>query len=623
MVGMSLGARVFAAILVAASLAAMPFRATAAPPSRNILIIDESAAEAPFSRRFGEQIHATLDADGVQAYEIYAEYLDFGHFTGPNYDSILETHFASKYHDKPINLIVALGSAALTFSLRLRAKVWSGIPIVFVSFNETPAKDFPTPPNTTGVVAARPFQDMVKAAKILVPGLAKISLVGDSLKRQPLRGHYQQGVQQVAKTLDVVDLSNFSLDQVRMKITALHDDAAIVYIPIYKDGTGTSHNPVEALKAVAGAANRPIVVDSEDFIGTGATGGFVMSAEKVGREAGQRVARILNGEAAANIPVVTKNFNTPVFDARKLKQWSISESSLPTGSVIRFRQLNAWDRYRWQIVTIVAIIPLQSLIIGWLYYEHRRRRAAERESRQHLLEVAKMDRAMTVSAMSASIAHELNQPLGAILNNAEAAEMLLCANLPDLDQLKEILADIRRDDSRAAEIIKRLRSLLKHGDLEAKEIDLAEVMNDTIRLIEHQAAETGVVLKVRSVPDNLWVRADRVHIQQVILNVAMNAIDAMQSSPPSARKLELNVNRSNGEVTVSLKDTGPGIQEDKLASIFEPFVTTKKQGTGIGLSIARTIINTYGGKIWAENEAGGGAIFHFTLRSVRTETEAI
>jgi signal transduction histidine kinase len=202
------------------------------------------------------------------------------------------------------------------------------------------------------------------------------------------------------------------------------------------------------------------VVDSEDFIGMGATGGFVMSAEKVGREAGQRVARILNGEAAANIPVVTTNFNTPVFDARKLEQWSISESSLPAGSVVLFRQPNAWDLYRWQIVAIVTIIPLQSLIIGCLYYEHRRRRAAERESRQHLLEVAKMDRAMTVSAMSASIAHELNQPLGAILNNAEAAEMLLCANLPDLDQLKEILADIRRDDSRAAGIIKRLRALL-------------------------------------------------------------------------------------------------------------------------------------------------------------------
>jgi len=601
----------------------MPFRATAEPLPRNILIVDESAADSPFGRRFKDQIHSTLDAESVQAYAMYAEYLDFGHFTGPSYVSALETYLTNKYRDKPISLIVALGSDALKFSARLRATLWPSAPIVFVTFDEIAAKDLAALPNTTGVIATRPFQDMVKAARLLVPDLAQIALIGDLLKRQPLRGQYQQDVQQVAKELDVTNLSDLPLYEIRKQIAALHDDTAIVYIPIYRDSTGASHNPAEALKTIADSANRPIVVDSEDFIGTGATGGFVMSAEKLGREAGQTVARIFNGESASSIPVVTKNFNTPVFDARKLKQWGISESSLPAGSVVRFRQLNAWDLYRWQILTIVIIIPLQSVIIGWLYYEHRRRRAAERDSRQHLLEVAKMDRAMTASAMSASIAHELNQPLGAILNNAEAAELLLSARLPDREQLKEILADIRRDDARAAEIIKRLRALLKHADLEAKEIDLAEVVNDTVRLFEHQAEQQGVVLIIRSVPDNVWVRADRVHIQQVILNVAMNAMDAMQALPLGARELEVDVSRHNGDVMVSIRDTGTGIPEDKLDSIFEPFVTTKKQGTGIGLSIARTIMSTYGGKIWAENEPGGGAIFRFTLRSVRAEAEAI
>ncbi len=159
---------------------------------------------SPFGRRFGEQIHATLDAKSVRGYAIYAEYLDLGHFTGPNYDSILQTYFTNKYRDKPISLIVALGSEAFKFSLRLRAKVWSDAAIVFVSFDDTAAKDFTAPPNTTGIIAARPFQDMVKAAKILVPGLSQIALVGDSLKRQPLRGQYQQDMQQVAKEVDVV-----------------------------------------------------------------------------------------------------------------------------------------------------------------------------------------------------------------------------------------------------------------------------------------------------------------------------------------------------------------------------------------------------------------------------------
>jgi C4-dicarboxylate-specific signal transduction histidine kinase len=234
--------------------------------------------------------------------------------------------------------------------------------------------------------------------------------------------------------------------------------------------------------------------------------------------------------------------------------------------------------------------------------------------------VTLMDRAMTASAMSTSIAHELNQPLSAILNNAEAAEMLLSASSPDRDQLKEILADIRGDDLRAVGIIKHLRMLLKQGELEPQDIDLTEVVNDTLVILEPQALEQGVTLQVEPLPANLRVRADSVHIQQVLFNLAMNAIDAMRNMPAGGRKLMLQVIRRNTDVMVSLSDTGSGIPEAKLKSIFEPFVTTKQQGTGLGLSIARTIIGTYGGTIWAENRAGGGAIFRFTLNLTGAET---
>jgi C4-dicarboxylate-specific signal transduction histidine kinase len=254
-----------------------------------------------------------------------------------------------------------------------------------------------------------------------------------------------------------------------------------------------------------------------------------------------------------------------------------------------------------------------------LYYERRRRHLAEREAHQHLLEVTKMDRAMTASAMSASIAHELNQPLSAILNNAETAEMLLTAKSLDREQLKEILADIRRDDYRAVDIIKHLRMLLKQGELDAKNIDLTELLSDTIGLFKPRAAEQGVTVEIVLVPTNLQVRADRVHIQQVLLNLAMNAIDAMQNVPVGKRKLRLQVTRRDNEAVIAIEDTGTGIPEDKLKSIFEPFVTTKQLGTGLGLSIARTIIHTYGGRIWAENRAGNGAMFCFTLSLAKAE----
>ncbi len=138
-------------------------------------------------------------------------------------------------------------------------------------------------------------------------------------------------------------------------------------------------------------------------------------------------------------------------------------------------------------------------------------------------------------------------------------------------------------------------------------------VNDTLHVLKPQAAEQGVTLEVEHLPANLWVRADSTHIQQVLLNLAMNGIDAMQNVSAEGRKLILAVQRGTTAAMVAVKDTGPGIPKEKLAAIFEPFVTTKLQGTGLGLSISLTIISAYGGNVWAENRPEGGAIFRFTL----------
>ena len=220
---------------------------------------------------------------------------------------------------------------------------------------------------------------------------------------------------------------------------------------------------------------------------------------------------------------------------------------------------------------------------------------------------------MTASALSVSIAHEINQPLGAILSNAEAAELLLAQKSPDLEQIKEILADIRKDDRRAVDIIKHLRALLRRNDMELQKTDLNEVFKDTFELIKAQALEQGVTLQIESNPSDLFVRADPVHLQQVILNLAMNAVEAMQDVPKGKRILKLQTNVQSSRAIVSISDTGLGVPEAELKAIFAPFVTTKQQGTGLGLSICQTIINNYGGAIWVENGANGGAIFHFSL----------
>ena len=292
-----------------------------------------------------------------------------------------------------------------------------------------------------------------------------------------------------------------------------------------------------------------------------------------------------------------------------------AKSRLPPGSEIRFREHGLWAQYRWQLIAIAAAMLVQAVGITWLLLERRRRHRAELESRRRLLEVIHLNRTAAAGVLSASFAHELNQPLGAILSNAETAEALLSANPPDLDQLKEILADIRRDDQRAGDIINHLRGLLrKTKDAELQEFDLNEAVRDAARLLSPEATTRGVVLGVSQAEAALPVRADEVHLQQVILNLAMNAMDAMLNCVPGSRRMRLETALVGAaEVEVSVSDSGCGIPNDKLKDVFETFYTTKPQGTGLGLSIARTIIETYGGRIWAENRTGGGAVFRFTL----------
>ncbi len=241
-------------------------------------------------------------------------------------------------------------------------------------------------------------------------------------------------------------------------------------------------------------------------------------------------------------------------------------------------------------------------------------REAQAELRRRLLEIAHLNRTADAAALSASIAHELNQPLAAILSNTEAAELCLKTDPPHLDQVKEILADIRRDDQRAAEMIRHMRGLLRKNEFEFQEIDLNDVVGVVREILAPQATDMGVVLSADQEQRALPVRADPIHLQQVVLNLALNGIDAMLNCMPRERRMVLQTAMiGESTVEVSVSDSGIGIPADKLDSIFEPFFTTKQHGTGLGLSIAREIIETCGGKIWAENRLGGGAVFRFTL----------
>lgn len=242
------------------------------------------------------------------------------------------------------------------------------------------------------------------------------------------------------------------------------------------------------------------------------------------------------------------------------------------------------------------------------------RHEAEQAAQRHRNDLIHIGRVNVLGQLSSALAHELNQPLGAIMSNAEAAELFLTNNPPPLDELRAILADIRKDDRRAADVIRHMRDFLRRHEMEPVSLSPGDLVTESIALSHPDAIERQVVVEGQVPASIPKVRADRVHIQQVLLNLLLNGMDAMRDRPTESRRLTVRAECGNDHsVEFAVIDRGEGIPPERLGRVFEPFYTTKPSGLGIGLSISRTIIEAHHGRIWAEPTPGGGATFRFTL----------
>jgi signal transduction histidine kinase/ABC-type uncharacterized transport system substrate-binding protein len=518
-----------------------------------------------------------------------------------------------------LDLVIAIGAPAVNFLQQHRSQLFPSVPAVHTGLEQRRVPLNSLTSNDAVVAVSIDLAGAVGSMLRVLPETTSVAVViGNSPIEKYWLGQMREAIQPFENRVAFTWFNELSFEEMLQRAAVLPPRSAIFFVLLSVDAAGVAHEEGKAMARLHAVASAPMFTHSDAFFGQGIVGGPLSIVANVGRQAARVAVRILGGETAGDIKTPPIEFGTPKFDWRELKHWNISESRLPVGSEVHFREPGLWEQYRPQVTAVVAALLLQAVVISWLLVERRRRYFAQAEATSRRREVVRLNRVTTANVLSSSIAHELNQPLGAILSNTEAAQMLLKTSPPDLIQIGEILSDIVRDEQRASEIIVGLRNLLndrKEADLRA--LDLNDTVPELVKIVTPEIAKRGVILRTALTPDALPVRADPIHMQQVIMNLVMNGMDAMEDEP-GPRNLTIRTRR-NAEYDVAevrISDSGKGIPEDNLTNIFDAFVTTKPQGTGLGLPIARTIVESYGGTIWAENRHRG-AVFSFTIPLAR------
>lgn len=518
------------------------------------------------------------------------------------------------YAESPPALIIAIGAPAANFVQRYRPRLFPETPMLFTAVEARRVQYDKLTNYDTVVAVQHDFPAVFENILHVLPETRTIAIVNGASPNETFwLGELRRELAPFNGRVELKWYNEWSFEAILKDVASLPPHSAIFWHLMNVDAAGVAQEANSALNRLAAVSTAPVFSYDDGFFGESIVGGPMHSVSEGSLAAADVAIRILSGERPADIKTAPTTFAPPKFDWRQMQRWGIAESALPPGSTIYFREPGLWQQYWWQIAFVCAIIILQAGLISVLLHEHRRRRLAEVQSRQRMTELAHINRFSTAGELTASIAHEINQPLAAILANAETAQIMLESPRPDLAGLKEIVGDIVHDDRRVGEVIRRMRSLLKKAPFELKKFDLNDVVTETADFLSSLAVGRGAELGRSLTPDALPILGDRVQLQQVILNLVLNAMDAMAELTAENRRISIRTSRVDDCAQLEVSDSGPGIPDDRLKSVFEPFFSSKAEGMGMGLSIARTIVEAHQGRIWAENQPDGGASFRITL----------
>ena len=546
-------------------------------------------------------------ADDPSRYETYGEHRDDQRFPGPAEDRRFLDGLVARYAGQPLDAVLALGPWAFDFALEHGAQLAPGRPILFGGVQRETAAARVTPARARGAFSRFDLAGTLELARTLQPDARRVVVFTGSAAFD--RAWEQAARRTLAQTeaLEVDFVSGLTLQGFREAAAALDRRTILIVLTIFEDADGRRFIPADAAAAVAEASGAPVYGVYGSYMGRGFMGGRFSTFEEVGVTLGHMAMELAEGEDGGpdvDVPVAS------VIDWRELRRRGLDADLRPPDSLLLNYDPSLWERFRLEILLATALFLLQAGTIAALVLANRRRRRSAAELAQRRAEVARLSRIAQLGELSGAIAHELNQPLTSILANAEAGAALLKREPADLGEIAEILHDIAQDDRRAAQVIANLRRLMTEGGGAVEQLDLNAVVRAAVGLIKSELVARGVRLELRAGRDVLPIAGNAEQLQQVLLNLVFNAADAMAEQPPETRRLTLETAlRPDGRRQLTVADAGPGLPEAVRDDPFRPFVTTKVDGMGLGLSISRTIVDAHRGELrFAQAKTGARAI---------------
>ena len=580
---------------------------------KRVLVLHSFGREFRPWSEYARSIKAGLEQRSSWPLDIQEHTLLSARFNSPGPEAPFVEYLHSLYEGAPPDVVLTIGAPAAGFLQRYRAKLFPNTPVVLTVVEERLVNRLDLTDQDVVVSARLDFMAVFDNILRVLPDTKAVAIViGASPLEKFWIDELKQDLKPLGNRVDLVWYSDLPFEEILLRAAKLPPHTVLFWGLLSVDAAGIVYEGDVALRSLRAIANAPIFSYQDPFFGGSTVGGPMQLTAEISRKTVDAVMRILGGEKPSSIKYEPIEFGRPKYDWRELQRWGIRESSLPPNSEILFREPSIWERYRWEMLLIAAIILVQTGLISGLLHERHRRRFAEIESRQRLADLAHANRYSAVGELTTSIAHELNQPLGSILTNAETAELMLQGKSPDIDEIRLILADIRRDDQRASEVIRRLRSVLKKTPFEIKGIELNQTVREAVGLVRAVADGRRIMLIYTPVLADLRVEGDPIQLQQVVLNLIINAMDAISDANAGKREVSIWTTRAGHEAEVNVVDTGPGVAASDLANAFDPFFTTKPQGMGMGLAIAKTIVEAHQGTINVTNHQAGGA--RFTIR---------